>query len=474
MLQFNNFNQANEKKMKNLKAIILTAILMIASAQIFAQTGKPKMSAGILGAGNVTQFRVKNGSGIDYKSGLGWAGGIWVNIPLSTKWSLEPQAQWSVLKYVGNNNPAGQFSGTIQYQSVPILFKYAPNNDLAFLVGPQVDFANRLQNDGASRYFKNQFLSVSSALTAGFELFPHSKVQLYGRYIYGISDMKTTTNPNANRGNREFKNEGFQFGLKFRLYGKKAVAVVAAPVVAAVVVAPPAPKDTDGDGVNDDQDKCPTVAGLAKYQGCPVPDTDKDGVNDEQDKCPTVAGLAKYQGCPIPDTDKDGVNDEEDKCPTVAGLARYAGCPIPDTDGDGVNDEEDKCPTIKGTAENRGCPELAKQYNFDNKKVMFVTGSAVLTKGSKVELMKVVKAMNEFPSLKLYVDGYTDNTGSDKINIPLSLKRAASVKAFLFSKKIDAERLLTQGHGSEDPIADNKTTKGKASNRRVEFKVQEL
>ena len=47
---------------------------------------------------------------------------------------------------------------------------------------------------------------------------------------------------------------------------------------------------------------------------------------------------------PIPDTDKDGINDEEDKCPTVAGLARYQGCPLVDTDGDGVPDEEDKCP----------------------------------------------------------------------------------------------------------------------------------
>jgi hypothetical protein len=47
---------------------------------------------------------------------------------------------------------------------------------------------------------------------------------------------------------------------------------------------------------------------------------------------------------PIPDTDGDGINDEDDKCPSQSGVARYGGCPIPDTDGDGVNDEEDKCP----------------------------------------------------------------------------------------------------------------------------------
>jgi len=206
----------------------------------------------------------------------------------------------------------------------------------------------------------------------------------------------------------------------------------------------------------------------------PAPvDTDKDGINDKDDKCPTVAGVAKYNGCPVPDTDKDGVNDEEDKCPSVPGLARYQGCPIPDTDGDGVNDEEDKCPSIKGTRENNGCPELKATYNFDNKKVQFVSGSAVLTKVSKVELNKVVKALNENPTLKLFVEGHTDASGNDKINNPLSVKRANAVKSYLVAQKIDAARLTAEGFGSTQPISDNKTAKGKALNRRVDFKVQE-
>ncbi len=463
--------------MKSLKLTLLIAVISLFSSQVFAQAKKtkPGISAGLLGAVNLTEFRVTNPRGIDYKTGTGWAAGGWFNLPLTEKLSFEPQVQYSVLKYVGNNNPVGQFGGTMQYGSVPLLLKYQTGKDFSFLAGSQVDFLNTLKNDGSSSatYFKKQFLSVSAALTAGIEVFSSRKVQLYGRYIYGLTDMKSTTNPNVNKGNIGFYNTGFQFGVKVKLYEKKAALPPPPPPapVAPVVVAP---KDTDGDGVIDDNDKCPTVKGLAKYQGCPIPDTDKDGINDEQDKCPTVAGLAKYQGCPVPDTDKDGINDEEDKCPTVAGLARYNGCPIPDTDGDGVNDEEDKCPTVKGTVENNGCPELKKQYNFDNKKVLFVTGSAVLTKSSKVELEKVVKAMNEYPSLKLYVDGYTDNTGSDKINKALSLKRANSVKAHLFSKKIAAERLLTEGKGSESPIADNKTAKGRAENRRVEFRVREL
>ncbi len=265
----------------------------------------------------------------------------------------------------------------------------------------------------------------------------------------------------------------YSIGLASPLKDKKPEVLVAPPPPPSPIPVPVVEKDTDGDGILDKDDKCPTVAGTAKYKGCPVPDTDGDGINDENDKCPTVKGLAKYQGCPIPDTDKDGVSDEEDKCVSVPGLARYQGCPIPDTDGDGVNDEEDKCPSIKGPRENNGCPELRSQYKFDNKKVLFIPGSAVLTKGAKTELGKVIKAMTDYPSLKLYVDGHTDNTGSDKINIPLSLKRANAVKAYLFSKKVNADRLLTNGFGSTKPIADNKTVKGKAENRRVEFRIQE-
>jgi Thrombospondin type 3 repeat len=115
-----------------------------------------------------------------------------------------------------------------------------------------------------------------------------------------------------------------------------------------------ATRDSDLDGVNDTDDKCPDTKGLAKLDGCP--DMDGDGIADYQDKCPEVIGQARYQGCPIPDTDKDGINDDADECPTVFGYARYQGCLIPDTDGDGVNEEEDKCPQEAGPASNKGCP----------------------------------------------------------------------------------------------------------------------
>ena len=249
---------------------------------------------------------------------------------------------------------------------------------------------------------------------------------------------------------------------------KKKKPEVKAPVV--VVVPPPA--DTDKDGIIDTQDKCPTVPGLAKYQGCPIPDTDKDGINDEQDKCPTVPGLARYAGCPIPDTDGDGINDEEDKCPSVAGLARYGGCPIPDTDGDGLNDEVDKCIKDKGSVANNGCPLLEEltEYKFDFRKVQFVTGSAALTKTAKLELDKAAKIMTEHPDIKVSVEGHTDNTGRAALNQTLSEKRASSVKAYIVSKGVAADRLAAKGFGTAKPVSTNKTLAGRALNRRVEFK----
>ena len=251
----------------------------------------------------------------------------------------------------------------------------------------------------------------------------------------------------------------------YGIIGPKKEAVKAAPVVPAVV-----PKDSDGDGILDANDKCPNVPGTAKYDGCPIPDSDKDGINDEEDKCPTVPGVARYQGCPVPDTDQDGINDEEDKCPNEAGVARYQGCPVPDTDGDGVNDEEDKCPTEKGLPENFGCPKL-EDYKFDARKVQFVTGSAKLTKAAMAELDKGAAILAEHPNINISIEGHTDNTGSAAGNKKLSEQRAAAVKSYLVKKGVSADRMSATGYGQTQPIDDNKTAKGRAANRRVEFKI---
>jgi outer membrane protein OmpA-like peptidoglycan-associated protein len=225
------------------------------------------------------------------------------------------------------------------------------------------------------------------------------------------------------------------------------------------------------DGIIDTNDKCPTVPGVAKYEGCPVPDTDGDGINDENDKCPTVKGLAKYQGCPIPDTDKDGINDEEDKCPTVPGLARYQGCPIPDTDGDGINDEEDKCPNEKGIAANFGCPDIAPDLKLAARSIYFITGSDKFTNSKLAadKLKYALDALNKYPTLKIDIEGHTDYTGSAKLNQTLSQKRANTIQNFLIKNGISKDRLTATGFGYDKPVSSNKTAKDRQENRRVEL-----
>ncbi len=313
---------------------------------------------------------------------------------------------------------------------------------------------------GASMY-NGTYFTANGIGGAGlqFKLGEGSFIFLQSTYKYHVSELS---------------NQNINYTLTFAspILDKKAVTVVAPPAAPIVVQE----KDTDGDGIVDSKDKCPTVAGTAKYDGCPVPDTDKDGINDENDKCPTVAGLAKYNGCPIPDTDGDGINDENDKCPTVAGVARYQGCPIPDTDGDGVNDEEDKCPTVAGVKENAGCPvikeEVAKKVAKNAQNIFFTIGKSVLLKKSYKSLDEVADILKEDAALKLDIEGHTSSTGTDKINIPLSKSRAAAVYDYMIKKGIDASRLTSEGFGSSKPIADNKTEKGRALNRRVEMKLR--
>jgi OOP family OmpA-OmpF porin len=233
------------------------------------------------------------------------------------------------------------------------------------------------------------------------------------------------------------------------------------------------PVDTDGDGVADYQDKCPDVKGLANLQGCP--DADGDGVADNDDKCPNTPQGVKVDasGCPV-DSDGDGVADYLDKCPnTPAGVKVDAnGCPL-DRDGDGVPDNEDRCPDRAGPASNKGCPEIPaetkKVLNEATKYIQFDFNKATLKPVSFTRLQQMVQIMNDYPDYSLSIAGHTDSKGADDYNLRLSYERAAAARKYMLSKGIPAERIEARGYGETKPIADNKTAKGQALNRRVDF-----
>lgn len=229
--------------------------------------------------------------------------------------------------------------------------------------------------------------------------------------------------------------------------------------------------DSDNDGIEDSKDDCPNTAGLAEFNGCP--DTDGDGIIDGDDKCPTVAGLKSLSGCP--DADNDGIVDADDNCPNEAGPAANNGCPYKDKDGDGVLDKDDKCPDVAGTVANNGCPEITEAekdiLNEYAKTILFDTGKSSIKEESQKVLADIIAILKKYPDAKFTVEGHTDSVGRASTNQSLSEARALSVRNYLVTNGIDAFRLSSRGYGEDRPIADNKTKAGQKQNRRVEINL---
>ncbi|MBW5405648.1 OmpA family protein [Morganella morganii] len=111
-------------------------------------------------------------------------------------------------------------------------------------------------------------------------------------------------------------------------------------------------------------------------------------------------------------------------------------------------------------------------YVAHDKNIVFDTGSSQLKKESTEYLMPLLTFIKQNPDVKILIEGYTDNTGNDKININLSLNRAEQVKHWLQeSSGFPETHFVTRGLGSQNPIADNDSQDGREKNRRVEIKI---
>ncbi|MCF6223390.1 MAG: OmpA family protein [Flavobacteriaceae bacterium] len=308
-------------------------------------------------------------------------------------------------------------------------------------------------------------------------------------YHYGISDGKTsgelfnpllisTNNPLGKIPGSEvaydMNTQLFMIGLQFKLGGKDTDGdgvkdkEDACPEIAGLPEFNGCP-DSDGDGIEDAKDACPDEAGLAALNGCP--DSDGDGFADKEDLCPNIAGLEQFNGCP--DSDGDGVMDSKDDCPNEAGLIENKGCPLADSDGDGVADKHDNCPNIAGSAENYGClvipEEVIQKVKELARAIYFKTGKDAFTNETEIRLEKISKILANFTNSKVRVEGHTDSTGSDKVNTKLSQSRADAVRKYFIDNGFPEENMRAIGYGSLNPIGDNKTSKGRQANRRVEI-----
>lgn len=105
------------------------------------------------------------------------------------------------------------------------------------------------------------------------------------------------------------------------------------------------------------------------------------------------------------------------------------------------------------------------------KNIFFDYGKATLRPESTNELQRLIKLLNDLPSLKIEISGYTDSRGSAEFNQKLSENRSKSVVDYLVQNGIAADRLTFVGFGKEQPIATNDTDEGRQMNRRTEFKI---
>ena len=292
---------------------------------------------------------------------------------------------------------------------------------------------------------------------------------------------------------------------------------------------PGAPSDSDGDGIADDDDRCPERAedrdSFEDEDGCPDPDNDRDGIFDRSDECPAQAedkdhfedddgcpdpdndrdgipdasdhcsteaedkdGFADEDGCPDPDNDRDQVLDGSDKCPTDAededGFEDEDGCPDPDNDHDEVPDSSDQCPleaeTRNGSDDEDGCPDLIRVDRRSGriqilKEIHFATASDRILPASFAMLEEMSATLSEHAELgRIAIEGHTDAQGAAAANLKLSQRRAESVRRFLIEHGVPADRMTATGYGETRPLRDNATAEGRALNRRVEFNLSDF
>ena len=112
---------------------------------------------------------------------------------------------------------------------------------------------------------------------------------------------------------------------------------------------------------------------------------------------------------------------------------------------------------------------FAKVYIL--KGIFFETSSSRLAKASSRQLDVIAKHMKENKEVSIKIQGHTDNSGKKEINQKISLRRANAVKEALVSRGIEASHIVTVGQADSQPIADNTTKSGRATNRRVDIRV---
>jgi outer membrane protein OmpA-like peptidoglycan-associated protein len=117
---------------------------------------------------------------------------------------------------------------------------------------------------------------------------------------------------------------------------------------------------------------------------------------------------------------------------------------------------------------------LRKEMVLQLRNIQFDHNSSALTPSSYEELDKLVKLMQDNPSMQIELSAHTDDLGSEQYNLRLSQKRGEAAKKYLQRQGIEAQRIIAKGYGKNKPLVPNDSDENRAINRRVEFTINEI
>jgi len=198
------------------------------------------------------------------------------------------------------------------------------------------------------------------------------------------------------------------------------------------------------------------------------------------------------------DRDDDGIPDDKDSCGDRPedndGFEDADGCPDIDNDLDRILDIADKCATVpeqyNGYADDDGCPDTVPPdvdaLRGTVEGLLYADAETVVRDSALPNIQKIAKLMQTHPSIRVVLIGHTDDREAKQFATPvegqpppdlaalsadLSRARAEAVKQALVGVGIAMPRVDVEGHGSEEPVADNSKPRGRLANRRVEIKL---
>jgi OOP family OmpA-OmpF porin len=210
---------------------------------------------------------------------------------------------------------------------------------------------------------------------------------------------------------------------------------------------------------------------------------------------PTAEELRLAQAAK-PDRDGDGIPDDQDACPDrpedIDGFEDADGCPDIDNDLDRILDIADKCPnqpeTYNGYEDEDGCPDTvppdvdALRGTIEG--LIYAEGETVVHDSALASVKKIAKTMAAHPTIRVVLIGHTDDIEAkqfaaggqqqvdlESLSADLSRARAEAVKNTLVEAGIAQGRVVVDGKGAEEPVADNTKPRGRLANRRVEIKL---